>query len=209
MPLPTCSVSLQFQERLFSPLIPFGDDYEHRHCVPTQLICRTSGASDVAWDVHIIPVDLRGDASPLASTTLLCPRRSRAGNAKCPRYWQRSCPWQRTVRGRGLAAYRQCPRTVRGHDQSMSSDSPRTRTCHGQVADMDSPEARSVHGLGLAMSTNSPRPCSIHRIRVSAYKSGPRLPMDLDSPKTGFAMGGNCPQTVHRLGLSTIRRGSL
>ena len=31
--------------------------------------------------------------------------------------------------------------------------------------------------------------------------------MDLDSPQAGFAMGVNSPQTVHRLGLSTIRPG--
>jgi hypothetical protein len=142
--------------------------------VLTQLICRTSAASDVAWDVHIMPVDLRGDASPLVSTTLLCPRRSRAGYAECPRYWQRSCPRPESVRGRGLAAYRQCPRTVRDLVQSMSSDSPRTRNGHGQGADVDSPEPGSVHELGPSMSTISPRPCSVHRLQVSVYNSCPR-----------------------------------
>ena len=31
--------------------------------------------------------------------------------------------------------------------------------------------------------------------------------MDLDSPQAGFAMGVNCPQTVHRLGLCTVSPG--
>jgi len=63
------------------------------------------------------------DASPLVSTTLLCPRRSRAGYAECPRYWQRSCPrhrqsvgavWPHTGNGLGLSAtsFSPCPRTI-------------------------------------------------------------------------------------------------
>ena len=139
-----------------------------------QLICCTSAPLEIARDVHIMPVDLIGDASPLTSTTLLRPRRSRAGNAKCPRYWQRSCPRQRTVHGRGLAAYRQWPRTVRDLVQSVSSDSPRTRNGHGQGADVDSQELGSVHDLGPSMSTISPRPYSANRLQVSVYNSCPR-----------------------------------
>ena len=119
--------------------------------VLTQLICCTSAASDVAWDVHIMPVDLRVDASPLASTTLLRPRRSRAGNAKCPHYWQRSCPRQRTVHGRGLAAYRQWPRTVR------DLFSPCPRTVHEHV--MATGKARTWTVKSLVQSTNLDRPC--------------------------------------------------
>jgi hypothetical protein len=145
--------------------------------VLTQLICRTSGASDVAWDVHIMPVDLRGDASPLVSTTLLCPRRSRAGYAECPRYWQRSCPRPQTVRGRGLAAYRQWPRTVRVLVQPMSSFSPCPRTVHGHV--MATGKARTWTVKSLVQSTDLDRPCprSVRDlVRFTDYK---------------------CPRTIH------------
>ena len=146
--------------------------------VLTQLIRRTSGASDVACDVHIMPVDLRVDASPLVATTLLCPRRSRAGYAECPRYWQRSRPRPQTVRGRGLAAYSQWPRTVRDLVQSMSSDSPRTRNGHGQGADVESrawfsPRTWTVHVHDQSATLFSSQTTSVRVQFMSPTMNGP------------------------------------
>ena len=89
------------------------------------MICCTSAASDVAWDVHIMPVDMRWDASPLDLTRFPCSRIGRGEDAERPRQINVPRPRPGHVRERDPVANNS--RTRFGRERDPVANRPRTR----------------------------------------------------------------------------------
>ena len=119
-----------------------------------------------------------GHALPLPGGRSSCPRRSRGGDAACPRENNDSCPRTRNVHVPDPATDRSRTRTVHVREQSVTSFSPRPQTCP-----RTSPRPRTGNGLdsprvrhwqrtrtvrGQSADSDCPRPRSGHDRDLSA-----------------------------------------
>jgi hypothetical protein len=136
-------------------------------------------------------------ALPLPGGRTSCPRRSRGGDAACPRENNGLCPRTRTVHVPVPATDRSRSRTVHVREQSVTSFSPRPQTCprtvrvrvqatawtvHGQALATDAHCPWTVHGLGLSTSPVWPCPRFVRAPQLSRKRPHRGLVMSFSTP---------------------------